>query len=144
MPKEADSFRELARALGVLMGRDRIKAAIERVAHDAGIDLPAAACVALVRIDEDDTVDLGEIERLRALPAGVLTDGEALLRERGYLESGTRALTADGEAVLARYVEARRRRICDLLDGWTPEEHDKLADLLRTLARQPELSAAAG
>jgi EmrB/QacA subfamily drug resistance transporter len=134
-PKEADSLRELTRALGVLLGRDQAKALIERTAREAGVDLPAAAMAALVRIDDDPFVDLEELERERGLPPGVLVDGEQTLRDEGYLADQTRQLTPTGADALERYLEVRRRRLCDLLEGWEPEQHSQLVELMRGLAR---------
>jgi hypothetical protein len=134
-PKEADSLGELTRALGVLLGRDQAKALIERTAREAGVDLPAAAMAALVRIDDDPFVDLEELERERGLPPGVLVDGEQTLRDEGYLFDQTRQLTPTGADALERYLDVRRRRLSDLLEGWEPEQHSQLVELMRGLAR---------
>jgi EmrB/QacA subfamily drug resistance transporter len=142
-PKEADSLRELTRALGVLLGRDGVKAMIERTAQEAGVDLPAAAVAALARIDDDPGVDLAAIERERGLPDGVLVAGEQTLRDRGYLAADSRELTPEGAEVLARFLEVRRRRLGELLDGWAPEQHGQLTELLRRVAREVEVKGPA-
>jgi len=72
----------------------------------------------------------------------VLEDGEALLRERGYLADGTRAVTPAGAAVLDRYLEARRARMRELLEGWAPDQHTQLIDLLQRLSRDVDVSEA--
>jgi DNA-binding MarR family transcriptional regulator len=48
---------------------------------------------------------------------------------------GARALTPPGEAVLDRLVAARRERLAEHLEGWSPEQHEELARMLTRLAR---------
>ena len=61
----------------------------------------------------------------------------AELRERGYVDGPAEAvvLTADGHEVLERLVAARRERLAELLDGWSPEAEADLAALLSRMAR---------
>jgi hypothetical protein len=50
--------------------------------------------------------------------------------------NGPRTLTPAGEAVLERLVTARRERLSEHLDGWSPEQHEELARVLTRLARE--------
>ncbi len=49
--------------------------------------------------------------------------------------SGAR-LTPDGRATLARLTSTGEQRLADLLEDWRPEEHEELARLIATLARE--------
>ena len=59
------------------------------------------------------------------------------LRELGYVEGPGEAvvLTAAGRDALERLVAARRERLAELLDGWSPEREAELAALLTRMAR---------
>lgn len=61
----------------------------------------------------------------------------AELRDRGYVEgpADAAALTAAGHDVLDRLVAARRERLGELLEGWSPETEAELAALLSRMAR---------
>ena len=61
----------------------------------------------------------------------------AELRELGYVDGPSEAivLTADGREAFERLVAARRERLAELLDGWSPEAEADLAALLTRMAR---------
>jgi hypothetical protein len=42
----------------------------------------------------------------------------------------------EGEQVYARVLEARRRGLAELLEGWEPEKHDDVRAMLDRLARE--------
>lgn len=37
---------------------------------------------------------------------------------------------------MERLAEARRSSLCELLDGWGPDEHEELARLIQKLAKE--------
>ena len=43
-------------------------------------------------------------------------------------------LTAAGRAALDRLTEARRQGLTELLEGWNPEEHPEVIDMVKELA----------
>ncbi|NED53248.1 EmrB/QacA family drug resistance transporter, partial [Micromonospora aurantiaca] len=53
-----------------------------------------------------------------------------------YVErrDGTLAITTSGQGVAERLFAARREGLCRHVDGWEPEEHPELADVLTRLA----------
>jgi DNA-binding MarR family transcriptional regulator len=59
------------------------------------------------------------------------------LRDLGYIEGPPdgAVLTATGRDAYDRLVAARRERLAELLDGWSPEREADLADLLTRMAR---------
>jgi EmrB/QacA subfamily drug resistance transporter len=133
-PRAPDSLAEIERALGVLARRDARKRMYERLAERAGLDLPPAAVWSLVRIsDGEDPVRLAQIH---GVPADRVAAGLERLETDGLVvENGARSLTPAGEAVLERLVKARRERLCEHLEGWSPEQHEELARVLTRLAR---------
>jgi DNA-binding MarR family transcriptional regulator len=133
-PRAPDSLAEIERALGVLTRRDARKRMYERLAERAGLDLPPAAVWSLARIAEGE--DPERLAEIRGVPADRVAAGLARLEADGLVtRNGVRTLTADGETALERLVTARRERLCEQLDGWSPDQHAELARVLNRLAR---------
>jgi EmrB/QacA subfamily drug resistance transporter len=134
-PRAPDSLAEIERALAVLTRRDARKRIYERLAERAGLDMTPASVWALARISEGRDPVLvaeendGPVERVR--------DGVERLSADGLVtrDNGSSTLTPLGEDALAKLVAARRERLCEHLEGWSPEEHDDLARVLTKLAR---------
>ena len=107
----------------------------ERLAERAGVDLPPASVWALARISEGaDPVRLadergGPVDRVVAGVERLSADG--LVRA----QNGERALTPEGEVALEKLVAARRERLCEHLEGWSPDQHAELARVLTRIAR---------
>jgi EmrB/QacA subfamily drug resistance transporter len=149
VPKHTDSLAEISRALGVLLGREGRRRVVERLAEEAGVDLSPAACWLLVRLCEDPSTDLAEVSRRFDVPLEVSERGLAELEERGMVveaapleAAGTttamkvRTLTPAGQEAVEKLVAARRASLARLLDGWSPEQHHDLAELLTRLANE--------
>jgi DNA-binding MarR family transcriptional regulator len=118
----------------VLTRRDARKRMYERLAERAGLDLPPAAVWSLARIAEGE--DPERLAEIRGVPADRVAAGLARLEADGLVtRNGVRTLTADGETALERLVTARRERLCEQLDGWSPDQHAELARVLNRLAR---------
>jgi DNA-binding MarR family transcriptional regulator len=45
-------------------------------------------------------------------------------------------LTDLGESAVSRLIAARRDALSELVDGWSPEQHDELAKFLTHMAQQ--------
>jgi hypothetical protein len=99
------------------------------------LDLPPASVWALVRISEGE--DPIRLARENGGPVDRVEAGIDRLSAEGLItrSNGTRALTPDGRAALEKLVAARRERLCEHLEGWSPEEHKELANVLTRLAR---------
>ena len=139
-PTVRSSRHEIERALSELMRRDaRAKELYERLGAAAGVDLPAGSIWALCRIAREGAVggpELAEhagvtLERGRPFVDRLVRDGLVERRPGRVL-----AVTDRGREVAARLVEARRAGLSRYLDGWSPQEHPELADLLRRLAEE--------
>jgi EmrB/QacA subfamily drug resistance transporter len=58
MPRPADSLAEIIRALGVLVGRQQMREWLERVATEAGVDLPLSECWIVTQLRRDPDCNL--------------------------------------------------------------------------------------
>jgi EmrB/QacA subfamily drug resistance transporter len=138
VPKHTDSLAEASRALTVLIGREGRRELVQRLAERAGVDLSAAASWLIVRLHEAPDADIPALCRSFAIPVQV---GERALAELGahgliaMTESGDRSVTAAGDEIAERLIEERRASLARLCEGWSPEDNDELAELLRGLAR---------
>ena len=124
-PRDAESLPELERILSTLARRENRWRVYEQVAEQADVDLDPAEMWLLSRLGENTSVDLADPR----LGAAVTS-----LRERGLLADGR--LGEQGEDVYRRVLGVRRQRLADLLEGWSPEEHDEVRAMLDNLARE--------
>lgn len=141
MPKEDSSLKEIERSLRVLVSREGQRHIYERLAARAGVDLGPAECWLLFRIEEyapDSATSLAsrlELSETSLLPhLERLEEAELLVGgEDGYT---LLALSPNGQEVIGRLVAARRQALGELLEGWSPEQHEELARMLGRLARE--------
>jgi DNA-binding MarR family transcriptional regulator len=143
MPQDRDSLDEIARALSVLTGREKLRPVYERLAARAGIDLPPGCCWLLFRLDEQTPTTLAQLASKAHVPANALVPYLTRLEQEGLVAvadaangvaSAAITPTAQGQAVLDRLLTARREGLAQLLAGWSPEGHAELATALRQLA----------
>ena len=146
MPKPDDALSEIERGLWALMSRDVKKRVIERIAARAGVDLPPLECWLLARVGENEHIDLGWLASEHDIPLDRLESALAETEGRGLVveTAGVRALTETGRETLERLYTARREGVEEMLDGWSHEQHDELAELVKRLSRSlsPEVPAA--
>ena len=113
-----------------------------RVAARAGVELSPAACWLLARLSEAHAPALATLAAQFEIDLDTLTAAREELAHKHLIEPSpngdpsARALTADGHATLERLIATGEQRLCDLLEGWRPEEHEELARMIATLARQ--------
>jgi hypothetical protein len=132
-PRAADSLAEIERALAVLADRDTRRALYRDLASRAGLDLPPLASWTLARLGEDPQVTPAELCERHGVDADLAEAAYAHLVKCGYVEDGW--LTAAGDDALERLRHARRERLAERLDGWSPEKHEEIGEALTRLAR---------
>ncbi|GLY82879.1 EmrB/QacA family drug resistance transporter [Actinoallomurus iriomotensis] len=136
-PTERSSRHEIERALSALMRRDaRAGEMYARLGTLAGVDLPPGSMWALCRVAREGVIPGAAL----AERAGVTVEEGRPYTDRLVVEGlieragGRLAVTGPGRAVADRLVETRREALARLLDGWRPDDHPELAELLRGLA----------
>jgi DNA-binding MarR family transcriptional regulator len=145
VPKDTDSLAEVSRSLGVLVGREGRRRLVEGIAERAGVDLSPAACWLLVRLNEDPDAHVAALCASFAIPVEFGQQALVELVEQGMVieaaprEPGRpplRTLTPDGQEAVQKLVAERRASLARLLDGWSPDQHADLANLLSRLAHE--------
>jgi EmrB/QacA subfamily drug resistance transporter len=136
-PKHDDSLAEIERALSTLARRDSRERILERLIARAGVDLTARQAWVLARVGESVPTDAFALAAAQSVDPARVAARIGELRERGYVDgtADAAALTASGRDVLDRLVAARRERLGELLEGWSPETEAELAALLSRMAR---------
>ncbi len=134
---ERSSVQEVERALCRLADADMRRRGYERLAARAGLDLPGGSCWVLTRLAKQGTVHGEELARQANVTVDhgrpyvdALVAGSLVVRADGMLE-----LTAAGDAAADRLFAARREALCELLQGFDPEQHADLAAMLTQLSR---------
>jgi DNA-binding MarR family transcriptional regulator len=136
--RDDDALREIERALSRLARREERWQLYERLAARAGLDLAPPELWLLARLGE--RTPLTEAQLGQELPVDPLQISAALEElERGSLverdSGGPIELTKSGREDYERLVTARRDGLRDLLDGWDPDEHPPLRELMDKLGR---------
>jgi EmrB/QacA subfamily drug resistance transporter len=136
-PKHPDPLAEIERALSTLARRDSRERILDRLCAMAGVELTARQCWVLARVAETAPTDAFAIGAAHSVDPARVAARIGELRELGYVEGPAEAvaLTASGRDIVDRLVEARRQRLAELLDGWSPEREAELAALLTRMAR---------
>ena len=136
-PTERSSVEEVERALCQLADADMRRRGYQRLAARAGLDLPGGSCWVLTRLAKQGTVAGEELARQANVSmdygrpyVNVLVDQGLVVRGNGLLE-----LTPAGGAAADRLFAARREALCELLQGFDPEQHADLAAMLTQLSR---------
>jgi DNA-binding MarR family transcriptional regulator len=136
--RDDNALREIERALSKLAGREQRWQLYEQLAARAGIDLAPPELRLLARLAErapltkEQLAEQLPVDRLRI--AGALAQLETRsLVERG--DGGVIAPTTSGREAYERLVVARQAGLRDLLEGWDPDDHPQLRQLVDKLGR---------
>jgi EmrB/QacA subfamily drug resistance transporter len=136
--RDDNALREIERALSRLARREERWQLYERLAARAGLDLAPPELWLLARLGERTPLTEGQLGE--QLPVDPLEIAAALkqLERRSLVErrdGGPIELTKSGREDYERIVTARRDGLRDLLDGWDPDEHPPLRELIDKLGR---------
>jgi EmrB/QacA subfamily drug resistance transporter len=134
------SLDEIQLALERFSARENREALYQTLAHRAGVELPPRSCWLLYRLADRPATSLTEVAgRLKVDPQiiqpgidGLVSAGMVAEVERG--PECDLALTPAGQDALSRLTEARRSGLTELLEGWNPEEHPEVIEMVKHLA----------
>lgn len=145
MPKYSSSIQEIETALLRLVSRDYRHLLYERIAANPDIPLPPLSCWILARAGEWEVVDVNRLatkfkgnkwliaDRLSELEkSGLINNTEATTPSEDDVKY---TLTATGQEMLEKILEARRSQLAEFLSEWAPEKHEELATMLKALSR---------
>ncbi|MBV9534882.1 MAG: MFS transporter [Solirubrobacterales bacterium] len=147
LPTDRSSVKEMERALTVLARRENRPELFRRLAARAHVELDPVLCwlvLCMERHPDRTVAELGcppaiSTERVQELVARLASQGLVVVHadgDGGGPERSRPVLTPAGRATAAKLIEARRQRLAELLDGWSPADHDELVALLRRLGRE--------
>jgi len=141
MPAESrSSLQEIQLALERFASRENRVELYETLAKRAGIDLPAQSCWLLYRLADRPACTVHEVasrlkvasDIIRPAVRGLVAAGMVAEVRRG--DEHDLALTPAGTEAIERLTEARRSGLTELLEGWNPQEHPEVIDMVRELA----------
>ena len=140
LPDQRSSLQEIELALGRLSVRENRGELYKTLADRAGVDLPARSCWLLYRLADRPACTVDEVaERLKVDPTLIEPAVDGLL-QAGMVEERTRGeecefrLTSAGRRAMDKLTEARRTGLTQLLEGWNPEEHPEVIDMVKQMA----------
>jgi EmrB/QacA subfamily drug resistance transporter len=140
------SLKEIELALERVSARENRGELYRTLATRAGVDLPPRSVWLLYRLSENPAVTVTELAQKLKVDPGLIQPGVEGLVAAGMVESrrasasgsgnGDRDLfvTASGAAAMERLTEARRSGLTELLEGWNPEEHPEVIEMVKELA----------
>ncbi len=140
MPEHRSSLQEIELALMRLSDRENRVELYQTLAHRAGIDLPPRSCWLLYRLADQPACTVNDVAQRLKVDPEVIQPGVDGLLAAGMIEERRRgpecdlSLTDAGTAALGKLTEARRSGLTELLDGWNPEEHPEIIEMVKDLA----------
>jgi EmrB/QacA subfamily drug resistance transporter len=145
MPRSVKSEAEAARALSVLIGRDKRRRLVANIAARAGVDLSPAACWLIAHLHDDPAMDIPEMSRAFDIPEAATAGALQELTAHGYVTrddaGAVTDVTAAGHQVAEKLIAERTASLERLVEGWSPDDHPDLAVLLTRMARELQLDA---
>ena len=141
-PSEASSLEELAARASSLAQHENRRIVYEQLGERAGLDLSPQEMWLLFRLAElepataDDLAERVGRDRERLRPWFLQLRDRDLISIAGEdRETAVSAVTPAGHAVLDGLDQARKRSITDLLDGWEPEQHAEILEMVAKLSK---------
>jgi DNA-binding MarR family transcriptional regulator len=142
MPQGRTSLEEIQLALERAAQRENRSELYTTLAGRAGLNLEPRSCWLLYRLaDRPDCTVESIASRLKVDPEriseGVEALAEARLVSKVDVPGGCElALTDLGNDAIDRLSAARRAGFTELLDGWDPDAHPEIGDMVRRLAHE--------
>jgi EmrB/QacA subfamily drug resistance transporter len=140
-PRDGASLAELVNMIGRMERREGAREVLTRIALRAEVDLGPAACWLLARLSRDEHQELSTLAQTFDVEIATLTAAREELIGKGMIDTppgrpDACRLTPEGQATLGRLSRVGEQRLADLLESWRPAEHEEVARLIETLARE--------
>jgi len=142
MHESRSSLEEIQLALERLSRRENRRELYTTLAERAGLQLDAGACWLLYRFaDRPDCTLQSVASRLKVDPGRIEAGIESLVQSRMVKMSNGPgecefALTEQGHQAIDRLRAARRVGLTALLEGWDPDTHPEIGEMVRHLAHE--------
>ncbi len=140
-PATRSSLQEIELALQRLSVRENRGELYRTLALRAGVDLHPRAVWLLYRLADHPASTASEVARRLKVDVDLIQPAVDSLVAAGMVEKRRRGgdepefhLTAAGRTALERLTEARRQGLTELLEGWNPQEHPEVIDMVKGLA----------
>jgi len=139
-PVPRSSLQEIELALQRISSRENRAELYQTLAQRAGLDLPPRSCWLLYRLSDCPACTVHQVAERLKVDQMIIEPGIEGLVAGGMVEEVTRgtecdlALTPVGQAAIERLKEARRSGLTELLEGWSPEEHPEVIEMVKNLA----------
>ncbi len=139
-PQTRSSLEEIQLALERMSARENRGELYHTLAARAGIDLPPCSCWLLYRLAENPATTVADLSCQLKVDPGLIEPGVEGLVAAGMIEERPRGaqfdlhLTRTGTTALEKLTEARRSGLTELLEGWSPEEHPEVIEMVKQLA----------
>jgi EmrB/QacA subfamily drug resistance transporter len=136
--RDDNALREIERALSLLAGREQRWSVYQGLAARAGLELPPPQLWLLARLGEREPLTDAQLTAQFWGDSDEIGEALGQLRERslvGGRDGSTIVLTTTGRDDYERLVAAKCAGLRELLDGWQPDQHDELQELVDNLGR---------
>jgi len=140
IPAPRTSLEELRLLLERAASRENRGELYGLLAARAGLDLQPRAVWLLYRLADREATSAEAVSARLKVDPDVLREGVDALVAAGLVvrvgEGGSRtvALTPEGEEAIEKLTIARRQSLTEVLEGWDPEEHPEVVEMIRQLA----------
>lgn len=137
MPAIRTSFEELARSLSVLAQHENQRALYQHILQQAQVGLDVRHGWALLRLGDRKPAMAETQARELHVPVQKWKKAVEVLEQMGYVSQADHvvALTKKGQDAISRVVEVRQEGLKRLVEGWDPDQHQEIIEMLRRLAR---------
>jgi EmrB/QacA subfamily drug resistance transporter len=143
MLEHRTSLQEMELALQRLSVRENRGELYRQLAERAGVDLHPRAVWLLYRLADHPACTASEVAKRLKVDTDLVQPAVDTLVAAGMVEQRQRDgsepefhLTAAGRVAIEKLTEARRARLTETLEGWNPEEHPEVIEMVRRLAHQ--------
>ena len=141
LPEPRTSLGELQRILEGAASRENRGELYQMLGSRAGLDLAPRACWLLYRLADHPGASLDEmstvlkVDSVQLEPAVAALKGAGMVEQQSQGSGGHLVLTASGRAALEALTTARQQSMNELLEGWDPEAHPEVEEMIRQLAK---------